>query len=105
MLVRVKGVLRQAASFAVIAAMVYPAVSDSPRVPTLRAVSAMEAQEENVVGMQGGAGTIVVKSGCNLCVGTALGLGAGSVVGLIAGFGWLWPLYGICAGLCYIGYA
>ena len=102
---RATTVLRHVASFAVIAAMVYPAASDTPRVPTLRAADAVEAQEERVVGMQGGAGTIIVKSGCNACVGTALGLGAASVVGLIAMFGWLWPLYGICAGLCYIGYA
>lgn len=99
-------VLRHVASFAVIAALAYPAVSGSPRVPTLRAEGVMEAQQEdNVIGMQGGAGTIIVKSGCNLCVGTALGLGAGSVVGLIANFGWLWPVYLICGGLCYIGYA
>ena len=106
MLVSVTGVLRHVASFAVIAALAYPAVSGSPRVPTLRAEGAMEAQQEdNVIGMQGGAGTIIVKSGCNVCVGTALGLGAGSVVGLVASFGWLWPVYLICGGLCYIGYA
>ena len=106
MLVRVTGVLRHVASFAVIAALAYPAVSGSPRVPTLRAEGVMEAQQEdNVIGMQGGAGTIIVKGGCNVCVGTALGLGAGSVVGFFASFGWLWPVYLICGGLCYVGYA
>ena len=103
---RATTVLRHVASFAVIAAMVYPAVSGPPHVPTLRAEGVMEAQQEdNVIGMQGGAGTIVAKSGCNVCVGTALGLGAGSVVGFFASFGWLWPVYLICGGLCYVGYA
>lgn len=106
MLVRATTVLGHVASFAVIAAVAYPAVSGSPRVPTLRAEDAMEARQESaVVGMQGGIGTIIVKGGCNVCVGTALGLGAGSVVGLIVNFGWLWPVYAACAGLCYIGYA
>ncbi len=106
MLVNVTGVLRHVASFAVIAALAYPAVSGSPRVPTLRAEGVMEAQQEdNVIGMQGGAGKIIVKGGCNVCVGTALGLGAGSVVGFFASFGWLWPVYLICGGLCYVGYA
>ncbi len=106
MLVSVTGALRHVASFAVIAALAYPAVSGSPRVPTLRAEGAMEAQQEGeVVGMQGGTGKIIARGGCNACVGTALGLGAGSVVGLIANFGWLWPVYAVCAGLCYVGYA
>ena len=106
MLVRGKKVLRHVTLFAVIAALAYPTVSNPGRVPTLRADGAMEAQQEdNVVGMQGGIGTIIVKGGCNVCVGTALGLGAGSVVGLIVSFKWLWPVYAACAGLCYIGYA
>lgn len=100
------GVLRHATLLAVAAALAYPVVSDAERARTLQAGGALEVQlEDRVIGMQSGIGTIVVKSGCNLCVGTALGLGAGSVVGVIATFGWLWPLYAVCGGLCYIGYA
>lgn len=102
---KARGVLRQMTLFAVIGALAYPAASSSGRVQTLRAGAAVGAQQgDNVVGMQGGIGTIIVKGGCNVCVGTALGLGAGSVAGAIAMFGWLWPLYAVCGGLCYIGY-